>query len=193
MWQKAKRAVNPETAKLIVQNAHKNGAKVVGVFVSEEAQTMMNLAREVGLDYIQLHGDKSRASLPDISGDFKVIYVTSFDGEGVCRTPIPDLDLVSKSRGSQSAVDFFLADGLQGGSGVSFDWRQFQVPDSTKSYPWILAGGLNPTNVSEAARLVKPYAVDVSSGVCGPDGLKKDPIKVSSFIEQIRLLSLGNA
>lgn len=70
----------------------------------------------------------------------------------------------------------------QGGSGKTFDWRSLQVPTSLPKRGWLLAGGLNPGNVAEAVSVAKPTAVDVSSGVCGPDGLLKDADKVAAFI-----------
>lgn len=71
---------------------------------------------------------------------------------------------------------------LQGGSGKSFDWSNLQVPAGLASKGWLLAGGLNPGNVSQAVATAHPTAVDVSSGVCGPDGLAKDHSKVAAFI-----------
>jgi hypothetical protein len=58
----------------------------------------------------------------------------------------------------------------QGGSGETYDWTQLQVPQGCSSSGWLLAGGLGPDNVAQAVTLARPTAVDVSSGVCGPDG-----------------------
>lgn len=75
---------------------------------------------------------------------------------------------------------------LQGGSGKSFDWSQLQAPTSLPTKGWLLAGGLNPGNVAQAVSVAHPTAVDVSSGVCGPDGLRKDHTKVQDFISQAK-------
>jgi phosphoribosylanthranilate isomerase len=72
---------------------------------------------------------------------------------------------------------------LQGGSGKTFDWRSLQVPTILPKRGWLLAGGLNPGNVADAVSIAQPTAVDVSSGVCGPDGLLKDHEKVTAFIK----------
>lgn len=72
---------------------------------------------------------------------------------------------------------------LQGGSGKTFDWTSLQVPKHLATRGWLLAGGLNPTNVAQAVSIAQPTAVDVSSGVCGPDGLLKDHAKVEAFIK----------
>jgi phosphoribosylanthranilate isomerase len=53
---------------------------------------------------------------------------------------------------------------------VSFDWRQLSVPLHEATHGWLLAGGLQPSNVAEAVSIAQPTGVDVSSGVCGPDG-----------------------
>lgn len=71
---------------------------------------------------------------------------------------------------------------MTGGSGQVFDWNGLHVPDGWASQGWLLAGGLHPDNVAEAVRIAQPTGVDVSSGVCGPDGLQKDASKVRAFI-----------
>ena len=65
---------------------------------------------------------------------------------------------------------------------MPFDWRKLRAPDSFEQ-KGLLAGGLLPGNVSDAIRVAKPAGVDVSSGVCGPDKLRKDPEKVRTFIK----------
>lgn len=62
-----------------------------------------------------------------------------------------------------------LAANTQGGSGVALDWTRLRGPDYA-SNGWLLAGGLTPDNVAQAVQLAHPTVVDVSSGVCGPDG-----------------------
>lgn len=58
----------------------------------------------------------------------------------------------------------------QGGSGQVFDWTNLTIPQDESLHGWLLAGGLLPSNVGQAVNLASPTAVDVSSGVCGPDG-----------------------
>lgn len=65
---------------------------------------------------------------------------------------------------------YLLVDSLQGGSGKAFDWRQLAVPEDESTDGWLLAGGLHPGNVAQAVATAQPHGVDVSSGVCGPDG-----------------------
>jgi phosphoribosylanthranilate isomerase len=66
--------------------------------------------------------------------------------------------------------EFLLVDSLNGGSGVAMDWARLAVPRQEASQGWLLAGGLTPDNVAGAIRVANPSGVDVSSGVCGPDG-----------------------
>lgn len=77
-------------------------------------------------------------------------------------------------------------DGQSPGSGQTFDWRNLEVPADGGYQGWFLAGGLGPQNVAHAIQVARPSGVDVSSGVCYPDGLSKDPAKVRAFISAVR-------
>ena len=82
--------------------------------------------------------------------------------------------------------DWFLLDGLKGGSGETYDWAKLQKPVLEGGmHGWLLAGGLTPGNVKQAISLAQPYGVDVSSGVSGPDGLRKDPEKLHRFVQEV--------
>lgn len=67
-------------------------------------------------------------------------------------------------------------------SGKAFNWAQFKLPKSRSKYGWLLAGGVNPENVSEALTTLKPEGVDVSSGICASDGIQKDQSRIASFM-----------
>ena len=82
-------------------------------------------------------------------------------------------------------VDWLLVDGINPGSGEAYDWTALQIPHGVSSKGWILAGGLNHTNVREALATVQPAAVDVSSGVAGSDGLRKVASKVAAFMQAV--------
>ena len=75
---------------------------------------------------------------------------------------------------------------MNAGSGESYDWSRVQVPAGVSSKGWLLAGGLKPSNVHQVLSLVHPTVVDVSSGVAGSDGLRKDAKKLSSFMQAVR-------
>ncbi|KAH7430252.1 hypothetical protein KP509_09G090300 [Ceratopteris richardii] len=92
------------------------------------------------------------------------------------QTQLPEADL----------VDWILLDSMQGGSGHSFDWGNFKAPRIKSKQGWLLAGGLKPENVARAISILKPDFVDVSSGVTMPDGLLKDPSRISAFMNAVR-------
>lgn len=74
-------------------------------------------------------------------------------------------------------------------SGKGFNWSRFKLPPITSKHGWFLAGGINPMNVSEALSALKPHGVDVSSGICGPDGIQKDESLMLSFMNAVRFVN----
>ena len=77
-------------------------------------------------------------------------------------------------------------DGMVGGSGQAYDWAALKPPTHAAERGWFLAGGLGPDNVAEAVQALHPTGVDVSSGICGPDKLRKDVGKVQAFARAVR-------
>ncbi len=145
----------------------------VGLFVNETPQRIRSAMAEARLDVVQLHGDEQPEDcrlepLPVIKA-LRVKDAASLDGAD--RYPVSAL-----------LLDAWSAEHY-GGTGKRFDWQL--VKQLTGRRPLILAGGLSPENVIDAVRLVKPYAVDVSSGVEAAPG-KKDPMKVAEFICRVR-------
>ena len=145
----------------------------MGVFVNETADRINRIADRCGLDAVQLHGDESPAFCKRIK--HRVIKAVRVK------------DASSLKEMSRYSVDAFLLDtyqkGLWGGTGQAFDWK---LATRAKKYgPVILAGGLNARNVKEAIRKVRPYGLDVSSGVEQSPG-KKDPKKVKAFLNAVR-------
>eukprot|EP00882_Tetradesmus_deserticola_P027368 GHRQ01030270.1.p2 GENE.GHRQ01030270.1~~GHRQ01030270.1.p2 ORF type:complete len:127 (+),score=42.37 GHRQ01030270.1:501-881(+) len=119
---------------------------------------------------------------------WQVVYVLQANDEGQIITPLPG---AADGVRLQRSVEWLLIDGLTGGSGRSFDWSNLQVPIGLASKGWLLAGGLNPSNVAQAVATAHPNAVDVSSGVCGPDGLAKDHSKVAAFVSNAKQVALA--
>lgn len=213
MWPKAKRAVSDETAKEIADASRARGALPVGVFVDEGAAEIERRCRASGLRAAQLHGDGARAALAELDPEVVpvVVYVLHASDAGEVATPLPtpaatttttpqqqrarpiDLEdgLASTRRRQRGEPTFLLYDGLQGGGGRTFDWaallagaRPAEAAASCgASGGWALAGGLGPANVAKAVVAARPDVVDVSSGVCGPDGLLKDAEKVVAFVK----------
>ena len=92
--------------------------------------------------------------------------------------------------GARRTIDYVLVDGITPGSGESFDWRALRVPRGCSRKGWLLAGGLDPSNVADAIRAVEPDVVDVASGVAGDDGVRKDAEKIRQFCDAVRSVTL---
>ena len=145
------------------------------VFLDESEDWIAQVLHHVKPDSLQFHGNESAEfcaswGLPYL----KAIPMGSID------------DPLQYARQFESAQGFLLdsnAAGRLGGSGDTFDWSR--IPTSF-AYPVVLAGGINPSNVAEAISRVRPWGVDVSSGVEADKGIK-DPHLVEQFIEQVRV------
>jgi phosphoribosylanthranilate isomerase len=148
----------------------------VGVFV-DERPNILEMARLCQLDALQLHGEQSEAFAKKIMAYRRVIRVLRVrDGRSL--VPIE----------TYKSADWFLIDTFSkdahGGTGETCDW---DFARRAKEYGVMigLAGGLNPDNVVDAIRHVRPFAVDVSSGVESSPG-KKDFVKLKEFIDNVR-------
>jgi phosphoribosylanthranilate isomerase len=151
------------------------GAEVqrVGVFVDAAAADVEQAIANAGLAYVQFHGAES----PRYCAAQPVPVIKAFR---VGADPVESIL-------SDYAVAAFLADthvaGAAGGTGRSFDWRPATA--WARRQRLFLAGGLTPENVGHAIRMVRPFAVDVSSGVERAPGVK-DPERVRRFVEAVR-------
>lgn len=169
IFTKSPRQIDPESAKHII-NQLPPFVTSVGVFMDDSCEYVEKITSFTGINVIQLHGNESpnycqRINKPII----KRIHVCEND---TSETLISRMKLYSVSA-------FLLDPGA--GSGKTFDWNIAKPID----YPIIIAGGLNPENVGSVVKLLKPYGVDVSSGVEKTLG-KKDPKKVKRFIEEVQ-------
>ncbi len=147
---------------------------VVGLFVDATRQSVHDVLNRVNLDLLQFHG----AETPEYCRAFSKPYVKAIRMS-------PDVDLHAEERRFPEAAGLLLdtfSFAASGGTGETFDWGR--VPRDLKK-PVILAGGLTPGNVADAIRRVRPYAVDVSSGVESTKGIK-DAKKIFAFIETVR-------
>ncbi|CAN6466950.1 unnamed protein product [Victoria cruziana] len=179
IWPGSKRSVSTQVASDIAKAAREYGAEPVGVFVDEDADTILRHSDASDIEIVQLHGDGARAALPCLLQGRRVVYVMHADETGKLVTGMPDDE-------SLASVDWVLVDSVQGGSGRGFDWRRFKLPLIQSKRGWLLAGGLNPDNVRQAIEILKPHGVDVSSGICASDGLAKDPEKIYAFMQKAR-------
>ncbi len=168
------RRVDVETVKHI-NRIIGGDAKTIGVFTDEDEE-MLSIMRECELTYAQLHGGQSEDFARRVGTD-RVIRVCRVKDE----TSILGL-------ATQREAAFYLLDtykkGVPGGTGEAFDWH-LAVRAKELGRPVILSGGLTTENVADAIAAVRPFAVDVSSGVEASPG-KKDLAKVKEFIDNVR-------
>ncbi|KAM7262590.1 hypothetical protein ACFE04_000273 [Oxalis oulophora] len=177
LWPNSKRSISLSVAKEISKVAREYGAKPVGVFVDDDVETILRAGHESGIEYLQLHGNGSRTAFPALIKENHVIYVIHANENGDLQNQISNEDC--------SLVDWLLVDSATGGSGKGFDWSQFKLPPVKSKNGWLLAGGINPENVCEALSTLKPSGIDVSSGICGSDGIQKDQSRISSFMDAV--------
>ncbi len=146
--------------------------KLVGVFVNSPVDEIKNILQTCRLDLAQLHGDET----PEIFAQLAPHAFRAFRG-------IPE-SIASYERSEAPAMLIDAAvKGVYGGSGVTADWTA--AAKLAKQYPLLLAGGLTPENVAEAVGKVKPWGVDVASGVESAPG-KKDAAKMSVFVKAVK-------
>jgi phosphoribosylanthranilate isomerase len=170
-WPGSPRSVSVETAKPIA-NEIPTGVLKVGVFVNQRVEDVVRIMDDVGLDVAQLHGDESPEYCQSLGRRvFKAVGVAD-NGSVSIENFAPDVILL---------VDAY--DPVRvGGTGKTVNWDSAREIAATRRT--ILAGGLNAANVKLAVRSVRPYGVDVSSGVESAPGVK-DPNRLRTFFEAL--------
>jgi phosphoribosylanthranilate isomerase len=147
----------------------------VGVFVDPDTAYVRRILDAVPLDLLQFHGDET----PALCASFARPYLKAVRMR-------PEVDLLEYTRlfGNARALllDTYVRGGAHGGTGLTFDWRL--VPRNLP-LPIVLSGGLDARNVTEAVRTLRPWAVDVSSGVEAAKGVK-DPQRIRELIAGVR-------
>lgn len=145
----------------------------VALFVNPAAAEVYEVLQRVRPSMLQFHGEET----PVFCAQFGVPWIKA------CRVR-PDVDLLEYLRPFSGAAGWLLDSHVEeyGGVGERFDWSL--VP-AERSHPIILSGGLTRDNVRDAVRRVRPWAVDVSSGVESAKGIK-DAAKIAAFIAEVR-------
>ena len=168
---KSKRNISIEKAEQIMAELDEN-IKKVAVIVSPDESEIQQINGS-GFDYVQIHGEIKDRLLEQIS---KPVF-KAFN--------IKDIKNIHKYQNNAKTVGYVF-DAAVPGSGKVFDWSILNdIKRDAKTF--ILAGGLNDSNVREAVKLVNPDVVDVSSGVEYDSGNGKDPEKIKQFITQLEI------
>lgn len=189
----SKRQVTVDQAKTLVEELHKqytkrynNGAeqsnddeiKTVGIFVNETLDNLVSIATEVNLDVVQLHGDEDEAFIQSLKERtnvevWKAVQIRS----------AADAEAWIDSSADMLLFDAYHKD-ERGGTGEVFDWSCLDEFER----PFMLAGGIDSTNVARAIRTVRPYGIDISSGI-ETDGVKDDE-KIKAFTNIVRIIAM---
>ena len=189
----SKRQVTVDQAKTLVEELHKqytkrynNGAeqsnddeiKTVGVFVNETLENLVSIAKEANLDAVQLHGDEDEAFIQSLKERtnvevWKAVQIRS----------AADAEVWIDSSADMLLFDAYHKD-ERGGTGEVFDWSCLDEFER----PFMLAGGIDSTNVARAIRTVRPYGIDISSGI-ETDGVKDDE-KIKAFTNIVRTIAM---
>ena len=185
----SKRQVTVEQAKILVEELHRGYAKkygsdtehdkndtikTVGVFVNETVDNLVTIANEANLDAVQLHGDEDETFIQSLKERtnvevWKAVQIRS---------------AVDAEAWIDSSADMLLFDAYhkdeRGGTGEVFDWSSLDGFER----PFMLAGGIDSTNVARAIRTVRPYGIDISSGI-ETNGVKDDE-KITAFTKVVK-------
>ena len=175
----SKRQVTVEQAKTLVDELHKQyEIKTVGVFVNETIEKLLKIAEKVKLDVIQLHGDEDESFIQTLKEQSNVEVWKAVQVRSAADT----------EKWIDSSADMLLFDAYhkdeRGGTGEVFDWSSLDEFER----PFLLAGGIDSTNVARAIRTVRPYGIDISSGI-ETKGVKDDE-KIKAFTNIVRTIAL---
>ncbi len=167
------RALTPEQARCLCDHLPPF-VSAVGLFVDATSETIRATLDQAPLDLLQFHGDEA----PEFCASFGRRWIKALRMR-------PDIDLNAERVRFAGAAGLLLdtfEPGRAGGTGQRFDWARIP-PDIAPSI--VLAGGLDPSNVTDAITQVRPYAVDVSGGVEAVKGIK-DHAKIFAFMQGVR-------
>ena len=185
----SKRQVTVDQAKILVEELHRGYAKkygsdtehdkndtikTVGVFVNETVDNLVTIANEANLDAVQLHGDEDETFIQSLKERtnvevWKAVQIRS----------AADVEEWIDSSADMLLFDAYHKD-ERGGTGEVFDWSSLDAFER----PFMLAGGIDSTNVARAIRTVRPYGIDISSGI-ETNGVKDDE-KITAFTKIVK-------
>jgi phosphoribosylanthranilate isomerase len=180
----SKRRVPLENARLISEAIHNltNGTSVVGVFVNEETTFVNDIANYCNLDWVQLSGDETWEYCRQICRPvIKTVHISDGNKTKQILDEIKDGRSFSQQHKVMFLMDTKTSTGY-GGTGQCFDWKI--AKEVASRYPAIVAGGLTPENIGNLVKRIKPWGVDVSSGV--EENGRKNKSKIANFIKTVK-------
>lgn len=179
IFAKSKRRISLEEGQILSRKLDSR-IKKVGVFVNEDIEKVLEIAEEVKLDIIQLHGEEEIDYINSIGKKYKIWKAIRVENEN-------DIKIIKKYKDN---VDKVLLDSFHkneyGGTGLNFNWNMIKNIEMEKI---VLAGGINCDNILEAIKITQAKAIDVSSGV-ETDGFK-DSKKIEDIILKVRNFNNG--
>ena len=172
-WKESARYIPPARAREIIAMLPPF-VTTVGVYVDPDEEWVKETSLSAGLSLLQFHGNED----PDFCGGFSLPYIKAVR----VKVGLDLLQYATRYGGARGLLLDTYVEGEPGGTGTVFDWN---MVSRDLPLPVILSGGLQPENVMEAIRCVRPWAVDVSSGVEAAKGIK-DARKIAAFMQGVR-------
>ena len=178
-FEKSPRNISIEKAKSIIKNLN-NSTKIVALTVNATNQFLRNIVTNLSPDYIQLHGKESPYRCFEIRKKFKTKIIKAISSK-------TSKNLNFEINKYKFITDKIIIDSpkdhLPGGNGKTFNWKILKK--EKKKIDWLLAGGINLSNVSKAIKITKTKGLDISSGVEISKGIKSS-ILIKSFVKKCR-------
>ena len=178
-YPKSPRNISIEDASLIQKKSEYLKINGVGVFFNKKISEIEEIIKNLKLRYVQLHGSENESYIRDVKkNDVKIIKSISINN-------VNDLKKIYH----YNSADYFLFDykplkgELPGGNAKSFDWKILK--DLKTDKPWFLSGGININNIQKIIKDIKPFGIDLSSGVEKELGIKNNRI-INNFISKLK-------
>ena len=178
-YAKSPRNISLENANILQKKSENLNINGVGVFVDKNINELEEIIKNLKLRYVQLHGSEDELYIRDVKkNDVKIIKSISINN-------VNDLKKIH----NYNSADYFLFDykplkgELPGGNAKSFDWNILKDLETDK--PWFLSGGININNIEQILKDIKPFGIDLSSGVEKELGIKDNHI-INNFIRKLK-------
>tara|TARA_B100001093_G_scaffold503805_1_gene558702 strand:- start:1098 stop:1739 length:642 start_codon:yes stop_codon:yes gene_type:complete len=180
-YNKSPRNLSIAKARSLIQHRNKT-SKIVALTVNPDDAFLFEIMKYIKPDYVQLHGEETPNRCENIKNKFKTSIIK---GIGITY----DMEINNFIKPYEEICDILILDApseeLPGGNGKKFDWKMLKNFKPQKK--WMLAGGLNIRNISEAISITKPPGIDISSGLEIKKGVK-DPKLINEFVTKCRNL-----